>query len=45
MYWQKRNAFEMHLTDEKDLAGLPESVKEAAKEVANLKIKKVMFLP
>jgi peptidyl-dipeptidase Dcp len=28
------NAFEMHLTDENDLAGLPESEKEAAKEVA-----------
>ncbi len=28
------NAFEMHLTDEKDLAGLPESVQEAAKETA-----------
>ena len=33
------NAFEMHLTDEKDLAGLPESVKEAAKEVAKSKEK------
>ena len=28
------NAFEMHLTDEKELSGLPESVKEAAKEIA-----------
>ncbi|WP_275316884.1 M3 family metallopeptidase [Tenacibaculum bernardetii] len=28
------NAFEMHLTDENDLSGLPESVKEAAKEIA-----------
>ena len=33
------NAFEMHLTDENDLAGLPESVKEAAKEVAKSKEK------
>ncbi|MDD7915793.1 M3 family metallopeptidase [Polaribacter ponticola] len=33
------NAFEMHLTNEKDLAGLPESVKEAAKEVAKSKEK------
>ncbi len=33
------NAFEMHLTDEKDLSGLPESVKEAAKEVAKSKEK------
>jgi oligopeptidase A len=33
------NAFEMHLTDENDLAGLPESVKEAAKEVAKSKDK------
>ena len=33
------NAFEMHLTEEKDLAGLPESVKEAAKEVAKSKEK------
>ena len=31
------NAFEMHLTDENDLSGLPESVKEAAKEVAKSK--------
>ena len=28
------NAFEMHLTDEKDLLGLPESVKEAAHQLA-----------
>ena len=33
------NAFEMHLTDENDLSGLPESVKEAAKEVAKSKDK------
>ena len=33
------NAFEMHLTNEDDLAGLPESVKEAAKEVAKFKEK------
>jgi peptidyl-dipeptidase Dcp len=33
------NAFEMHLTNEEDLAGLPESVKEAAKEVAKSKEK------
>ncbi|OCK44127.1 peptidase M3 [Tenacibaculum soleae] len=33
------NAFEMHLTDENDLSGLPESVKEAAKEVAKSKEK------
>ena len=33
------NAFEMHLTDENDLSGLPESVKEAAKEVAKSKKK------
>ena len=33
------NAFEMHLTDEKDVSGLPESVKEAAKEVAKSKEK------
>ena len=33
------NAFEMHLTDESDLLGLPESVKEAAKEVAKSKKK------
>ncbi|WP_298882338.1 M3 family metallopeptidase [uncultured Polaribacter sp.] len=33
------NAFELHLTDENDLAGLPESVKEAAKEVAKSKEK------
>ena len=31
------NAFEMHLTDEKELSGLPESVKEAAKEIATSK--------
>jgi len=28
------NAFELHLTNEKDLAGLPEYVKEAAKQLA-----------
>ena len=28
------NAFEMHLTNEKELSGLPESVKESAKEMA-----------
>jgi len=28
------NAFEMHLTDEKDVSGLPESAKEAAKQLA-----------
>ena len=33
------NAYEMHLTDEKDLSGLPDSVKEAAKEVAKSKEK------
>ncbi|WP_373941522.1 M3 family metallopeptidase [Polaribacter sejongensis] len=33
------HAFEMHLTDEKDVAGLPESEKEAAKEVAKSKDK------
>ena len=33
------NAFEMHLTDPKDLSGLPESAKEAAKEIANSKNK------
>jgi len=33
------NAFEMHLTDEKDLAGLPESAKEAAQELAKEKNK------
>jgi len=33
------NAFEMHLTNEEDLAGLPESEKEAAKEVAKSKDK------
>jgi oligopeptidase A len=34
------NAFEMHLTNEDDVAGLPESVKEAAKEIAKSKDKK-----
>ncbi|ARV07510.1 peptidase M3 [Polaribacter sp. SA4-10] len=33
------NAFELHITAEKDLSGLPESVIEAAKEVANSKEK------
>ena len=33
------NAFEMHLTNENDVAGLPESVKEAAKEIAKSKDK------
>lgn len=33
------NAFEMHLTNEDDVAGLPESVKEAAKEIAKYKDK------
>lgn len=33
------NAFEMHLTDENDVAGLPESAKEAAIEVAKSKEK------
>ncbi|PWG06121.1 M3 family metallopeptidase [Polaribacter aquimarinus] len=33
------NAFELHLTDIKDLSGLPGSVKEAAKEVAKSKEK------
>ncbi|WP_299669792.1 M3 family metallopeptidase [uncultured Polaribacter sp.] len=33
------NAYEMHLTDEKDLSGLPESAKEAAKQLANEKEK------
>jgi oligopeptidase A len=33
------NAFEMHLTNEDDVAGLPESVKEAAKEIAKSKDK------
>ncbi|WP_407322542.1 M3 family metallopeptidase [Tenacibaculum maritimum] len=33
------NAFEMHLTDESDLKGLPESAKEAAKELAKAKEK------
>ncbi|WP_435416406.1 M3 family metallopeptidase [Polaribacter aestuariivivens] len=31
------NAFEMHLTNEKDVSGLPESAKEAAKQLANEK--------
>ena len=31
------NAFEMHLTNEYELAGLPDSVKEAAKEIATTK--------
>ena len=31
------NAFEMHLTNENDVAGLPESAKEAAKEIAKSK--------
>jgi len=34
------NAFEMHLTNENDLAGLPDSVKESAREVAKSKEKK-----
>ena len=34
------NAFEMHLTDKNDLAGLPDSVKESAREVAKSKEKK-----
>lgn len=33
------NAFELHLTDDKKLSGLPESVKEAAREVAKSKEK------
>ena len=33
------NAFEMHLTNENEVSGLPESVKEAAKEVAKSKEK------
>lgn len=33
------NAYEMHLTDKNDLSGLPESVKEAAEEVAKSKEK------
>jgi len=33
------NAFELHLTDDKRLSGLPESVKEAAREVAKSKEK------
>ena len=31
------NAFEMHLTDETDLSGLPEGAKEAAKQLAEAK--------
>ena len=31
------NAFELHITDVKDLSGLPESLQEAAKEVAEAK--------
>ena len=34
------NAFEMHLTDENDLAGLPNSLRESAREVAKSKEKK-----
>ncbi|UAM97374.1 M3 family metallopeptidase [Polaribacter litorisediminis] len=33
------NAFELHITDEKELSGLPESIKEAAAEVAKSKEK------
>ena len=33
------NAFEMHITDESELSGLPESAKEAAKEIAKSKEK------
>ncbi len=33
------NAFELHITDEKDLSGLPESAKEAAKLIAKQKEK------
>ena len=33
------NSFELHITDEKDLAGLPESAKEGAKEIAKSKDK------
>jgi len=33
------NAFEMHLTNEKDLAGLPEGAKEAAQQLAESKNK------
>ena len=33
------NAFEMHVVDEDDLSGLPESVKEAASEIAKSKEK------
>jgi peptidyl-dipeptidase Dcp len=36
---EETNAFEMHLTNEDDVAGLPESVKEAAKEIAKSKDK------
>ena len=34
------NAFEMHLTNEEDLAGLPEGAKEAAQQLAEAKEKK-----
>jgi len=34
------NAFEMHLTDKNDLTGLPDSVRESAREVAKSKEKK-----
>ena len=34
------NAFEMHLTNENDLSGLPEGIKEAAKQLAESKDKK-----
>jgi len=34
------NAFEMHLTNENDLSGLPEGTKEAAKQLAESKDKK-----
>lgn len=33
------NSFELHITDEKDLSGLPESAKEGAKEIAKSKDK------
>ncbi len=33
------NAYELHITDEKDLAGLPDGVKEAAKIIASQKEK------
>ena len=33
------NAFEMHLTNEEDLAGLPEGAKEAAQQLAESKQK------